>query len=106
MMSVISSSEHLSSHKGLTNMNNSSKYHQNLPHQQLPTNLQEPRSEALVDGVCEPYQICLIPTILNGQIMYDSKGEIISSAYHENLIYTALRESSVKVQQEYLVCEE
>ena len=63
--------------------NSSSYYHQNLPRQQLSTKLQEPRSESLVDGVCEQYHICSIPTILNGQITYDSKGEIISSVYHK-----------------------
>jgi hypothetical protein len=52
----------------------------------------------MVDDVYEHYQICSIPTILNGQIMYDSKGEIILSVHHkENLIYMALRESSMKV---------
>ena len=82
--STISSSEYLISHKRLLNMKNSSSYyHQNLPRQQLSTNLQEPRSESLVDGVCEQYKICSIPTILNGQITYDSKGEIISSVYHK-----------------------
>jgi hypothetical protein len=82
--STISSSEYLISHKGLLNMKNSSSYYnQNLPRQQLSAKLQEPRSDSLVDGVCEQYQICSIPTILNGQITYDSNGEIISSVYHK-----------------------
>lgn len=73
--STISSSEYLISHKGLLNMETSSShYHQNLP---------QPRSESLVGGVCELYQICSIPAILNGQITYDSKGEIILSVYHK-----------------------
>jgi len=73
--STISSSEYLISHTGLLNMENSSSYyHQNLP---------QPRSESLVDGFCELYQICSIPTILNGQITDNSKGEIISSVYHK-----------------------
>lgn len=97
--STISSSEHLNRHKELLNTKNlMSNYLQNLPHQQFSTNLQEPWSESMVDDVYEHYQICSIPTILNGQIMYDSKGEIILSVHHkENLIYMALRESSMKV---------
>ena len=80
MTSTISSSEHLNSHKGLLNMkNSSSNCHQNLPHQQLSTKLQEPRSESMVGDVCEQYQICSNPTILNGHITYDNKGEIIRS---------------------------
>ena len=61
--------------------NSLSNYHQNLPHQQLSTNLCEPSSESVVDHVCEQYPIHSVPAILNGQITYASKGEIISSVY-------------------------
>jgi hypothetical protein len=37
----------------------------------------------MVDDGYEQYQIPSTPTILNGQIAYDSKGEIILSVYHE-----------------------